>query len=391
MAIDGDAGQNRLISYRTGAVQRFGLYVNNTAESGSNAGSDFAIRAYSDAGTLLSTPFFIQRSTSNVGFGTTTPTNAVSIERTTGNSVLSLQGNAGTFISVSRFSDNAARPRLELYKSRGTIATPAVVQTNDELGSIDFYAYDGSANQRVGILYVTAESVVGSTITAQMAFGLGTSGPTNQYRMVIKNDGNITIGNSLTTLGARLGIKGSGSTSATTSLLVQNSSASDLFKITDNGQVSIPPINASSIANLVINAGLLGNSTAVGIDLVGGQYSAQFYLRALGAFTAGYPSAILGKVLFQAPSGLVITSNGAGALTNTDIAVYVYSSKSVHINGFTEVASAILNAESTTKGFLPPRMTTAQKNLIATPAIGLQIFDTDLNRPCFYNGAWVTL
>jgi hypothetical protein len=74
LAIRGDAGQNRLISYRTGALQRFGLYVNNTAESGSNAGSNFAIRAYDDAGTLLSTPLFIQRSTGNVGIGTTTPT-----------------------------------------------------------------------------------------------------------------------------------------------------------------------------------------------------------------------------------------------------------------------------------------------------------------------------
>jgi hypothetical protein len=74
LAIDGDAGQNRLISYRTGALQRFGLYVNNTAESGSNAGSNFAIRAYSDAGTLLSTPFFINRATGNVGIGNTNPT-----------------------------------------------------------------------------------------------------------------------------------------------------------------------------------------------------------------------------------------------------------------------------------------------------------------------------
>jgi hypothetical protein len=55
-------------------------------------------------------------------------------------------------------------------------------------------------------------------------------------------------------------------------------------------------------------------------------------------------------------------------------------------------ASAILQAESTTKGFLPPRMTTTQKNAIASPAKGLQIFDTTLNRPCFYDGTtWITL
>jgi hypothetical protein len=37
-------------------------------------------------------------------------------------------------------------------------------------------------------------------------------------------------------------------------------------------------------------------------------------------------------------------------------------------------------------------MTTAEKNLIATPANGLQIYDTTLARPCFFNGAtWITL
>ena len=68
VVIDGDAAQNRIITYRTNGVQRFGLYVNNTAESGSNAGSDFAFRAYSDAGTLLSTPLFIKRSTGAATF-----------------------------------------------------------------------------------------------------------------------------------------------------------------------------------------------------------------------------------------------------------------------------------------------------------------------------------
>ena len=95
LAIDGDAGQNRLISYRTGALQRFGLYVNNTAESGSNAGSNFAIRAYSDAGTLLSTPFFINRATGNVGIGTTSPGYKLQVNDSTAD------GMAGRFIQTS--------------------------------------------------------------------------------------------------------------------------------------------------------------------------------------------------------------------------------------------------------------------------------------------------
>lgn len=55
-------------------------------------------------------------------------------------------------------------------------------------------------------------------------------------------------------------------------------------------------------------------------------------------------------------------------------------------------ASASLEVESTTQGFLPPRMTTTQINAIATPAEGLQIYNTTINHMCFYmNGAWVKI
>jgi hypothetical protein len=55
-------------------------------------------------------------------------------------------------------------------------------------------------------------------------------------------------------------------------------------------------------------------------------------------------------------------------------------------------SNAILQLDSTTKGFLPPRMTTAQKNAISTPPDGLMVYDTDLNRLCVYNGTtWTSL
>ena len=73
MVMDGDAGQSKIITFRTNRLQRFGLYCNSTAESGANAGSDFVFRAYNDAGTLLSTPLFIKRSSGNIGIGTTAP------------------------------------------------------------------------------------------------------------------------------------------------------------------------------------------------------------------------------------------------------------------------------------------------------------------------------
>jgi hypothetical protein len=63
----------------------------------------------------------------------------------------------------------------------------------------------------------------------------------------------------------------------------------------------------------------------------------------------------------------------------------------VGINTTTDVASALLHLTSTTKGFLPPRMTTTQKNAISSPAAGLVVYDTTLNKLCVYTTAWETI
>ena len=55
------------------------------------------------------------------------------------------------------------------------------------------------------------------------------------------------------------------------------------------------------------------------------------------------------------------------------------------------VPSAVVSIASTTRGFLPPRMTTTQKNAIASPATGLMVYDTTLNKLCVYTTAWETV
>jgi hypothetical protein len=58
----------------------------------------------------------------------------------------------------------------------------------------------------------------------------------------------------------------------------------------------------------------------------------------------------------------------------------------------TVVASAKVQIDSTTQGLLVPRMTTTQKNAIATPAAGLQVYDTTTNKLCCFNGtSWFDL
>lgn len=60
-------------------------------------------------------------------------------------------------------------------------------------------------------------------------------------------------------------------------------------------------------------------------------------------------------------------------------------------SALTPIASAKLAINSTTEGFLPPRMTTTQKNAISSPAAGLVVYDTTLNKLCVYTTAWETI
>lgn len=83
-----------------------------------------------------------------------------------------------------------------------------------------------------------------------------------------------------------------------------------------------------------------------------------------------------GNLFFQrATTDVMMIGNGQAAIGTT-----------------TPEATAILDLTSTTLGFLPPKMTTTQKNAITTPAEGLIVYDTDLNSPFFFDGgSWVTI
>jgi len=66
----------------------------------------------------------------------------------------------------------------------------------------------------------------------------------------------------------------------------------------------------------------------------------------------------------------------------------------INADGSTANASAMLDVSSTTKGFLPPRMTYSQRETITSPAIGLMIYCTNCGsgQAQVYDGsAWVNM
>ena len=152
-------------------------------------------------------------------------------------------------------------------------------------------------------------------------------------------------------------LKGSGSTSATTSLLVQNSAGNQIVKVTDDGIVKIG--GNGKFAYLAF--GRSADAIDIGdIQVTSSQY---FQFSEYGGngfrFADGY-----GKFP-------MFLANGKASVNKNAIAD----------------ASAQFEVVSTTGGILPPRMTTTQKNAIATPAAGLVVYDNTTNKLCCYNGS----
>jgi hypothetical protein len=179
-------------------------------------------------------------------------------------------------------------------------------------------------------------------------FGSGANYPTqfasnNAVRMTIFTTGNVGI-NTTTDAGYKLDVngtarvKGAGATSATSALTIQNSAGTEHFRVQDDGVLFVR------------------SSTATRTGSAGSDY----YLD-------------LGNIVVRNGNGTAASTMSIGKST-------------------VSVASSIFELVSTTKGFLPPRMTTTEKNAIATPAAGLVVYDSTLNKLCVRTAsAWETI
>lgn len=65
-----------------------------------------------------------------------------------------------------------------------------------------------------------------------------------------------------------------------------------------------------------------------------------------------------------------------------------FASGNVVIGASTGNANAILDVQSTTKAFMPPRMTTTQRDAIPSPTAGMVIYNTTTNKLNVYTTAW---
>ncbi|MCP3906526.1 MAG: DUF1566 domain-containing protein [Oceanicoccus sp.] len=72
--------------------------------------------------------------------------------------------------------------------------------------------------------------------------------------------------------------------------------------------------------------------------------------------------------------------------TNAAMRMTIDSIGNVGINTSAPDNSAQLEVSSSTKGLLPPRMSSIEREAISSPATGLMIYNTTTNKPNYYNG-----
>jgi hypothetical protein len=83
-----------------------------------------------------------------------------------------------------------------------------------------------------------------------------------------------------------------------------------------------------------------------------------------------------------------LTNNAGGGLTER---MRITAAGNIGMATLTPDASAQLDITSTTRGFLPPRMTTTQRDAISSPAAGLVIYNTTTSKLQVYTTSWTDL
>jgi len=161
--------------------------------------------------------------------------------------------------------------------------------------------------------------------------------PTFNNILFVTSSGNVGIGTN--TPSARLDISGSGNTSATVALNVQNGDATSLLRVRNDAYIEIP-------SNAII-----------------GQSNNSRFWR-------------LGDMYFQGFASVIWATWNTSAYAEFARITGNKTNRGLVIGATDNNNSAILQADSINQGFLLPRMTEAQRTAISSPAQGLLVYDT---------------
>ena len=205
-----------------------------------------------------------------------------------------------------------------------------------------------------------------------------TSLPNQYIALHLSTTGEVGIGTITPT--AKLHIKAPGALSTDIALRVRNSAdTADLATIGGTGILNLTGNILIAKATPIISINNT-STTLMGIEYLNS--GTVFAYNGIASSTnAGINGSIAGDFYVRANSRKIIFSTDSGTTTQLALA----TTGNLLIGTTTDIASSKLTIESTTQGFLPPRMTNAQRIAIATPAVGLCVYCTDVVEGLYIN------
>ena len=348
---------------------------------------------------------------------------------TSGSSVISgsltiTEGITGSFFGTSSWAQNAATASsADSFLVRGTLtAQTIVVQTITSsidfvTGSTKFGSLSSDRHQFTGSVSISGSSpllqlgsttFVGDSTNPAITLGSTSNGIyLDSNRVFFKAGGSFAGGFSSTGLqGNQIQIRNDFFNDLTTAMYIpyRLNAIGLLGGLGGNSAGDITLITSGSSRLFVSSSGNIGIGTttpAASLDVSGSARVSGTLTLTPGASdnaivinNGGYikygttvlvrGSATSYSVLDSSyTSKFLLTWGGASSFFNTG-GNYIF-------NGITANASAMVQIDSTTQGFLPPRMTTVQRDAIASPATGLSVYNTTTLANNTYNGtAWLS-
>lgn len=397
-----------------------------------------------------SSSLFWDATNNRLGVGTSSPNTAITV--TTNNvptvEIISTGTTASTDFSVLRLQTTAKTWNIGTggtttglnavfyIDSPTSTATPFKIlsdgttnllnTTINNLTSVTNFIVDNSNTSGYSVLNIKNSGASGKTYQIAVGGNTASSGFANNLyfadsvsgtRMTIYSSGNLGIGTT-TDAGYKLDVNGTGAFRNTLSFLPP---------LASTAQTAINIYRGASTSAIALSIGITSADDAIfntaNADYIFNRSNVERFRIGVSSITSNY--LINPKVTI--PSGTTINyglnvSNAAGAerirlgidvsenavisLGNTSLRIRQTTSNfdflfidstsgnvviEKNTSTLVSIASAKLALNSTTSGFLPPRMTTAQKNAIASPAAGLVVYDTTLNKLCVYTTTWETI